>query len=451
MSWRETSPGRFGRPLDSIELFFKSLGEKGATYQKEHLAIRTYAKFRHDPSSGDTEAALKHAWKTVRYLQPQIAASLQGNSLVYDVPQTTGLESWMGETFLVETVLTVDELLASPRRSSLPTLHYLPKTSEVLFCCSHWRIDAIGATSLLNILFKSIAEPFHISFGDEVKNLSPSRDEAAKLPRNITQEDDDAATSLLMEYTTNLPSIGLPIERVNEISGATCRKEIRLSPATTATVLNACKAQDLTVTTAVHSAMIVALQGLSSDAASAERYTSWGTLDYRPHVAAEYGYPASHPAAVMLCSLPITFTASDFRDNASSLKAFYAQLQDPFNSASLHTMLLPYTRKRAAALGQALPRGMPQPTEPLLNDLGILARYLDSKHGRGAVEVTDFWLGGVVLTRQPQFYVWTWRGKLTLSMCFNEQFYTAEFMESFMHRVVGALLEGLGIERERSV
>lgn len=451
MSWRETFPGRFERPLDSIELFFKTIGEKGATYHREHLAVRAYAKFLQGPLSGDTETALKQAWKTIRYLQPQIAASLEGTSLVYAVPEPASLDTWMAETFLIETVLTVDDLLASPRRASLPTLHYLPQTSEILFCCSHWRIDAFGATSLLNLLFKTLAEPPPVSIGDEWKNLSPSRDDAAQLPRDISQEDDDAATSLLMEYTTNLPALGLPVERVNEISGAVCRKEVRLSPTLTAAVLDACKAHDLTVTTAVHSAMIVALQALSSDASSGERYTSWGTFDYRPQLPASHRNATSHPISVMPCILPLTFTTSTFHDNASSLKRFYTQLQDPFVDASLHALLRPYTEKLTAMLQQPLPRGTPQPTEPILNNLGILARYLGNGrygNGDGAVEVTGFWLGGVVLTRQPEFYVWTWQGRLTLSMCYNEQYYSAGFVGSFMDRVVEALLAGLGVERE---
>lgn len=344
MSWKEVIPGRFVRPLDSIELYFKSLGAKGATFNRENGAIRAYAKFNHDPSAVNVETALKHAWKTVRYLQSQIAASMQGEMMVYEVPQAADLESWMALTFLVETMLTIEELLASPRRSSFPTVHYLPKTSEVLICASPWRIDAIGATSLMNLLFRSLAEPSRISFGDEGKNLSPGRDEAARLPQQVSQESEDAASSLMMEYTTNIPGHGLPIELVNEISGAIARTESRLSPATTKSVIAACREQDLSVTTAVHAAVVIALQKINSDASSAERYTSWGTFNYRPYVDPEYSDPATHPVAVMVCSLPITFTTSYFHENASSLKSFYKQLEHPFNSAALHAMLVPYTR-----------------------------------------------------------------------------------------------------------
>ena len=447
MSWKETSPGHFERPLNSIELFLRTVGEQGATHSKEHWAVRACAKFNYDRSTHDAEVALKHAWKTLRFLQPQMAAYMQRDSIHYEVAQPAELESWMRETFLVETLLTSDELLASSRRSSLPTLHYLPHTSEVLFCSSHWRIDAIGAVSLINLLFKSVAEPSPISFGDEGNNLSPGRDEAAGFPQDVSQEADDAATSLLMEYTSNLPSLGLPVELVNEIFGLPARIETILSPAATASVVAACQKSGRTVTTAVHAAMIVALQELSSTSPSTERYTSWGTFNYRPYVDPSYANPAVDPVAVMLCRLPISFIASDFDENASLLEPFYKQLQNPFNSAALHAMLAPYSLKCAAMINQPLPRGMPQPTEPLLDSIGILDRYLDGKYGQGAVEITNFWVGGVVLTRQPLFNVWTWHGKMVFSMCYNEHFYTAGFLRSFVERVVDMLPEVLDIQR----
>ena len=447
-AWDETLRGHWERPLNSIELFFRDIGKIGGSSTKEQWAVRAYAKFRYTSTSAEIETALKHAWRTLRHLQPQMAAYMRGDCMVYDAPQSASLESWLDETFIVETVLSVDELLGSPRASQLPTLHFLPKTSEVLFCASHWRIDAIGATSLMNLLFRFLEEPPHVSFRDEHMNLSPGRDEAAILPQHVSQEDDNAATSLVMEYTTNLPSLGLPVELVNEVSGSCCRIETRLSSAITTSVIAACKAKDITVTTAIHAAMLVALQEMSSCTSPGERYTSWGTFNYRPYLDPDSTDPARNPVSNMLCSLPISFTTSNFYENAATLKKFYAQLQDPFNCSTIHAILAPYTEKQAALIKEPLPRGVPQPTEPLVVSLGILDRCLDGRYGRGAVEITDFWLASVVLTRQPLFYVWTWQGKLTLSMCYNDRFYTEKFMRSFVEKVVRILLRNLALKRQ---
>ena len=449
MSWKEKSPGRFERPLNSIERLFRTIGETNATFSREQWDVRACAKFRCVFSVYDTETALKNAWRTLRFLQPQMAACLKGDCMVYDSPQVTDLGSWMAETFRVERALTVDELLASSRRSLLPTLYYLPESSEVLLCSSHWRIDAIGASSVLNFLFKSLAEPSQLSFSDsdESKNLPPGRDEAASLPQDPSQEDDNAATSLVMDYATNLPSLGLPIELVNEVSGVFCRMETKLPPVTTASITAACKEKDWTVTTAVHAALIEALQEVSSGTSSGERYTAWGTFNYRPYLDPEHTDPAMNAFTVMLCALPISFITSSFHENASALKSFYAQLRNPFHSASLRTILEPYTKKQDWAMNQPLPPGLPRPNDPHMVSVGILDPYLHSTHGQGLVEVTEYWLGVVVLTRQPLFYVWTWQGKMTFCMCYNDQFYTKSFMRSFVDKVVGILLKELAVER----
>ena len=448
MSWKEKSPGRFERPLNSVERLFRSIGETTATFSREHWSVRACAKFCYAFPAIETETALKNAWRTLRFLQPQMAAYLKGDCMVYDSPQVTDLGSWMAETFLIESALTVDELLASSRRSLRPTLYYLPQSSEVLLCASHWRIDAIGATIILNLLFKFLAEPPQMSFSDESKNLSPGRDEAASLPPDPSQEDENAAMSLIMEYATNLPSLGLPIELVNEVSGAFCRIETKLSPVTTASITAACKEKDMTVTTAVHAALIAALQEVSSSTSSGERYTAWGTFNYRPYLDPEYTDPSMNAFTVILCNLPISFITSSFHENASVLKPFYAQLRNPFNNASLRAILGPLTKKQNWVTSQPLPPGMPRPNDPSMVSVGILDPYLHDTYGQGTVEVTEYWVGVVVLTRQPVFYVWTWQGKMTLCMCYNNQFYTASFMRSFMERVERILFEELAVERQ---
>ena len=64
------------------------------------------------------------------------------------------------------------------------------------------------------------------------------------------------------------------------------------------------------------------------------------------------------------------------------------------------------------------------------------------------IEIKSFWLGGVLMTRQPLFYAWTSRGRMAFSMCYNEHFYAAKFMPSFVERVVDGLLEALGVQRQ---
>ena len=59
---------------------------------------------------------------------------------------------------------------------------------------------------VLNHLFEALSKPRTIEFGNEGKNLSPGLDEATNMPIEITSEDDNAVTDLLMKFADNLPS-----------------------------------------------------------------------------------------------------------------------------------------------------------------------------------------------------------------------------------------------------
>ena len=104
MSWKEISPGRFERPLDSIELFFQALAAGGAPLKREHWTVTAVAKLQRKASADNTETALKHAWKTMRYDHPQIACFADGATKVYEVPDDDAVDSWMASTFIVESV-----------------------------------------------------------------------------------------------------------------------------------------------------------------------------------------------------------------------------------------------------------------------------------------------------------------------------------------------------------
>ena len=442
MSWKEISPGRFERPLDSVEIFFKTIADAGTPLKREHWAITVCVQFRLDPCAGNAETALRQAWKTIRYDHPQIAAFAQGNNIIYEVPDALTFNSWQRETFLIAPETTAEDLIASARPSTLPTMHFLPKTSEVVIQSSHWRIDGIGALILLNNFFKALAKPRHIQFGSEGKNLSPSLTEAAGLATDPSKEQDLTATRLLMEYAGNMPSIGLPTESSNKIPGATHRSELKLSIATTDALLRACKAHDTTVTTAFHAALIVAMQQMASNQPLARNYTSWRTFNFRPYLPSASSKSMAHPMAVHICGLPITFEPSTFSDNVSHLGPLYQELSSPSRNTKLRSILVPYNRKITAMISQPAPADMPEPTEPQLQSMGVVETYLKQNY-EGVVEITDFWLAVEMLTKNLALHVWTWQEQLTLSISYNERSYKEGFVQEFLRSLRGVLLREL--------
>ena len=452
-SWRETSPGHFERPFDSMERFFLALARGSLPLNREHWSVSTFAQFDMKASLKDTESALRHAWKTMRYDHPDLACVACGETKVYEVPDNATLDTWLDETFIVAPAsATKEELLASFGPSALASLHFLPHQSEIIIHSSHWRIDFIGAISLLQNLFNAIAQPRQVHFGDEGRNLSPSRDEAANYcsldelgSPGLVEDIDKAATDLVMQYFGNIPSIGFQAQNLDRKPGGTRRSEVILAPGETSTIVCASRKRGLSVTTALHAALIVALQEVTpTPPSSPSKYTTWGLFNIRPLLKAPSNDSAIHPVAVQIVGLPLTLHASTFADNALQLKQFYKQRLPPSSDSHIHPgIMVPYANMVVDIAGQPPPVDLPAPSEPMLSSIGILEGYLKRKYGD--IEVKEFWVGVEMTTPQIIFYLWTWQGKMTLSAFYNEVFYDKEFIDGFLKRVIDTLYIELAI------
>ena len=446
-SWKETSAGHFERPFDSIERFFLNMGRGSLALNREHWAVNIFAHFETDATREDTEKALRHAWKTMRYDHPSLACIAREETKVYEVPDQSALDAWLDKTFIIESASTTkDDLLASFRPSALASLHYLPHTSEIIIHTSHWRIDLVGSISLLQNLFSAVDKPRQIDFGDEAANLSPSRDEAANFTRTDhsgtsaqAQQIEKAATDIFMHLVGNLPSAGLPAQNANQMPGGTRRAELMLDNAKTSSIVSACKQRDLTVTTALHAALLVAMQEVAPlPPSSSSKYATFGIFNIRPSLKPPSDDSATHPAALQILGLPLVLQLSTYNDLAQQLKQFYKQRIPPSaNSPINEAIVVPATSKLADLVGQPPPVGFPAPTEPLVSSVGIVDRYL--KPDYGSIKVKDFWVGVEMMTPQIIFYLWTWQGRMTLSAFYNETFYDQEFVQRFLQRSIEIL------------
>ena len=400
----------------------------------------------------DIESALEHAWKTMRYDHPQIACIACGDTNVYEVPDTAALDAWLEKTFIVVPApVTREELLESFRPSALATLHYLRHTSEIIIHTSHWRIDYVGGLSLLHNLLTACIKPRHIQFGDERKNLWPSRDKIAKLNSpdivespGMLEERGKAVRNILIPLG-DLPSIGLRTQNRYRPPGGTLRSVITLEASTTSAIVSASKKRGLTVTAAVHAALIVATQQLAPIPSSSSVYTTWGVFNIRPQLQAPYNDPALYPTGPQVISLPVVLHTSTYAHIAVQLNEFYKQpMPSPAGSRIREDLVGLYTTL-LVTLASTTPAELPAPTELILNSVGIVDGYLKRNYG-DMIEVRDFWIAPETMTPQLQCYLWTWQGKMTLSAFYNETFYEREFVQGFLKRALGVLYGELGVE-----
>ncbi|KAL9595033.1 MAG: hypothetical protein Q9219_006683 [cf. Caloplaca sp. 3 TL-2023] len=445
MSWRQTRPGYFERPLTCVEAFFKQLAQSGIQIDREHWAVRVHAHFCLENSAEDPEAALRHAWKTMRFDHPEIASFAKGEARVYQVPDLDDLLSWLTDTFVVTRDGTVDDLLASLRPYHFPRLYFLPHHSDLLIQIPHWHIDGIGSICLLNNLFEALANPRHVAFGTEPARLSPGLEQAANLPMDSQRTHDRAASDLLTTFTDNLPSMSVPMEYPDAIPGATGRLAITLQDDIVQSICRLCRARKITVTAMIHAALIAATQELAEPDVKRHNYTSWGTFSLRPYLAPAFVDPKAHPVSLFLCGMPLSIRPADFFTNVSQLNGFYKKLATPDSRVTIWPLLAPFIDKCAAAARQPPREDTPPAIGPVLSSIGIADRHLKSQYGN-KVTVSKFWLSSEVLSGEPLVYLWTWQGIMNLSVCYNKSLHTSDRMQRLLEVTQDILLEQLNVQ-----
>ena len=449
MHWEEVTPGRYERPLDDIEIFFKNISDQGAALNREHWAVGICAEFQYSSTVYKIELALRRTWLNVRYDHPELASYVEKEKKVYDIPSPEALDKWMSETFHVKPTSSAVDVFSSAPPSHLSNLYYFPQTSEILILFSHWRIDGIGALHLLNNYFKALAAPRTMHFGNEWQNLSPGLSTAADLSQYPSKENIQTAETLLQRYTSNVPSIGLPNQVEEQIPGDTQLVKLTFSASTTLKVVSACRRKGYSVTTAVHAALVIATQRLTpKDTPLSRRYTSWGAINLRPYLQPPYDKP-THAVSVYLVGFPVTLTPGNFSDNALQLRDIYASFSAPEPDFDLRDCLAPYIKKATALFGQPPSENTSAPTEPILDSLGLVDRYVHRDHGE-EVEIKNFWLASNTLSRQIGVYVWTWQERLVFHACYNVAFYKPDYVRCFVEQVKTILLAELEIDQGES-
>ena len=485
MPWKEISPGRYQRRMDGLERSFKVACEGGHTIRREHWAIILAVDVQFESPIGDKIERLKQAWKTMRYDHPTIACTVEGDVKVYEVPDQQTLDMWITSTFHVreDDDGTVDHLLATFLPTGDITLHFLPKTSQIIFHAPHWRIDGRGSFLLINNLLKAVASPRKdIKFGDEGKNLSPDLYEATGVEAVDTPEGEASATKWCMEYAQNLSGLGLhPKEAEVKPPRSTRRCILGVSSKDTSAIIAACRSRGVTVTTAFHAAVIIATKEMMMDTKSTstsslpKRFTTLPPMSLRHYCLPPYSTSA-HPVTMYMSGVPISvdididIDTPDSESNSSPLFSHLTshiqriyqlpwlppssdliQIQDLFISKCLDIMSQPPPTDPTTGLPL-----MPPPSDPEVSSPGIIDHFLqhtfhDPVTESRVLEITNVWLGVEMITPQSEVYVWTWKGQMTFGVCFNEAYYEMDFMRGVLERVRRVLGRELGIDLELDV
>jgi hypothetical protein len=64
------------------------------------------------------------------------------------------------------------------------------------------------------------------------------------------------------------------------------------------------------------------------------------------------------------------------------------------------------------------------------------------------VEIQDLWWSVDVLDQGAYFHISTFRDQLRLQVCFNQSYYTDQFMGQVIQRIMDEVVQGLGIKSQ---
>ncbi|KAL5344880.1 hypothetical protein ACLOAV_010277 [Pseudogymnoascus australis] len=413
MPWQETAPGRYEREFGSIEQFYRQIAASGAIIQKQQFLISCSIRLKESPSV----AGLQRAWKALRFLYPQIATEPDesGSRLIYTVPSQESIQTWMRETFIVDAECnSAGNLYTCVKPTAFFKIYYMPLSREILFRTPHWRIDGTGLQILQNVFLQVLADgpPSIIFDGSEVIRLAPSLNEAASVPREPTPQVSRASDAELNVFQSGPPSA--PI----------------------ATLLNISPASPQRYRTTFSTEMT-------------ERIVS-SSLDLRKYLSAPWNGPQS---AVSLYHTGLPFSIDlnkhqDFNAITAEMGAIHARTLRNDESQNAIEFLSSYVKKALGLLSAAPEDPLKAPAYQTLSSLGVVDNYLQRKHcGKVAtVEIEDWWLGVEIINRVLGTTLWTWNGRLNLSVSYNEAFYERSFVEQFIDGWGRELTKALGVE-----
>lgn len=450
MSWSKVSEQRYERPLGENETFIKIVGDAARPFNKEHWAINIIVSVTPLGSlANENQPSLyREAWKALRFRHPTIAAYIiEDTKYTYNIPDSTALEEWAAETFQVIENRTADEVIASRTRVPCATMTFLPRTGELLAYWQHWKTDGIGALILmddfLDLATQSSLDASTLPWGEETVRLAPCVEEAAANSIASAKQGDqlDVAQQQVATFGHAAGAIGIASHVPTDTPPRGTRiSRLHLTKQETNTIVQACKARNLSVTAAVHASVAEANYTLATADDQSKHYTSTIRYSLRPWLPEPYSdrqYAATIFTTGWMFPVP---AGSSWSDRA---RAYH----DEYRKGLSHEYI---SAHREYAIGlcdllRSLPQGTPSPTDVDISSLGVCEKFLARE--KGTVERgirIDRVSGGLdMINRQCVCHVWTFRDQICLNLVYNEAFYERAAGESFVQIVRDSLLREL--------
>ena len=376
----------------------------------------------------------------------------QGSKKKYLPATAESVEHWIKETFSVNTVLAAKDIVPTLHLKKLPCLIFLPLLSEIILHCSHWRIDALGTCLVLDRLFELVSQGItgYLPRWDlEYQNLSPSLEDAFGSPSISSPAIEAMAETVRRRnFETSYPSAGLPFDGDMTTEPKMSQfQALEFTAEATRDLIAACKVHGISVTAAIHAACAEAVFDRSKHSNSHD-YSTVVSANVRDHLpTSQKRTKSAYACGTYVTGITHTVRrADDFATRSSQLTKAY---RGDWGAMDYMTALRPiYKVHGEALLANVRSRLRPPASNVTLSSLGVIEKYLRSDHG--SVVVENFRLGSVIMTRQPTLYIWTFRGRLTMSVDYNEAYYSIDAVAALLSSISSYLEKELRLSFELS-
>ncbi|KAK4445875.1 hypothetical protein QBC34DRAFT_451069 [Podospora aff. communis PSN243] len=444
--WVKITDGTYEQQYGFMERFFiRFLGEEGKATPFTIIATLGL----------DT-------WRALRFHHPGIAGLSDPTGKIYTIPATSKeVSDWEDATFKRHpTGTTADDIYGTAQRAAMMTLHFLPNAAhtshQIVLQAEHQHIDGRGVfhlfDSFLTILTApSLRDPSVIVFGEEWARLPPAMDDLMSLPLTPSEEDVSTARKWLAPMSKLTPAT-IPDPTPNQLNqpfpeqllpqSRSIRSALPLSESETSAVLAACKAHNITLTSAWLAALALALDKPTPDNPSTPSgLTTFSTIDMRQYFPSDGSFNPKQQISCYHAFLPVAIPLNP------NPKESLIPLASRMTEALHPPPTLDAERK------SSYPTVIQLLGDPgLVSPLGVIDRYIKKSYGsgEGKVRVKDVWIADTMMGGTKLWMVHTWDGRLCLSVVFDGARFGRGRMEWVLERVRGELLGGLGVgERQR--
>lgn len=447
MGWTEGSEGVYRKELSIVQKAYRAKGVWSPEAERENLCIYALCKVRFESyfSARDPAVSLRNAWKNLRFDYPALALVLDGFTAVYTVPNEENVERWVEQSFFVEVEKTADDIISKSSLRDFPALYYLPETSEILLLISHWRVDGIGTCMLLNrliTLWSQQPNPTYLTWGLDLEKLSPDLEDVVGLPPTPSPEIMQKARRFLTNTQTISPHyIGLLCKGTQWTPPGDAKKEtVVFTSESTKTFIRACEESEITVSAAVYAALAETMFTQVREDEAME-YATLIAASMRAFLRAPYS-SESHACQPCVSALsPAVRRDDSFAERTGALTLCFRiwctdELMQGF-----------WQIYRENCLAASEPRPLPPSTSSVVSvsNLGVVENYLSRDHN-DTVHVEQFDFGMTSLTRETTLYVWTFHGRLHLSISYNDGYYDAFVPQELLISIQEVLEKELGLK-----